>query len=106
MISGEKIEEEVAEKGLNAPRVTLDSIKASVKDIMYQRIEGTTVTVCVLVLENGYSVIGHSACVSAENFDAELGEKVAHQRALDQCWPLFGFELASRLARGEATPPA
>lgn len=52
-------------------------------------------TFCVLVIKNGFTVIGHSACVSPENFDEELGRKNARQHAVDQCWPLFGFHLAS-----------
>jgi hypothetical protein len=56
-------------------------------------------TFCVLVLRSGYSVVGTSACVSADNFDAELGRKIARQNAIDQCWPLFGFYLTQSLAR-------
>ena len=52
----------------------------------------------VLVLRNGFTVTGESACVSAENFDAELGRKSARQNAIDKCWPLFGFWLAARQA--------
>jgi hypothetical protein len=55
-------------------------------------------TFCILILASGYTVVGHSACVSPENFDAELGRKIARQNAIDQCWPLFGFHLAACLA--------
>ena len=51
-------------------------------------------TFCVLVMKNGFTVIGHSACVSQENFDEALGRKIARQHAVDQCWSLFGFHLA------------
>ena len=54
-------------------------------------------TFCVLVLHNGYTVTGESACVSPENFDRELGQKIAREQAFDKCWPLFGFHLASTL---------
>lgn len=59
-------------------------------------------TMCVLVLHNGFTVTGESACASHENFDAELGHKIARQNAVEKIWPLMGYELQSRLAQGEA----
>lgn len=58
-------------------------------------------TFCVLVLRNGFTVVGKSACVSAENFDAELGRKIAREDAINQLWPLMGYALADRIHRGE-----
>ncbi len=55
-------------------------------------------TICVLVLRNGFTVTGESACASPENFDAEIGRKVARQNAINKIWPLMGYELRSRLA--------
>ena len=55
-------------------------------------------TFCVLVLRNGFTVIGESACASPENFDAELGRKIARQNAVEKIWPLLGYELRSQLA--------
>lgn len=55
-------------------------------------------TFCVLVLKNGFTVTGESACASPENFDAEVGRKVARQNAIDKVWPLMGYALKERLA--------
>lgn len=55
-------------------------------------------TFCVLVLKNGFTVTGESACASPENFDAELGKKIARQNAVAKIWPLMGYELRSKLA--------
>lgn len=55
-------------------------------------------TFCVLVLRNGFTVVGHSACASPENFNAEIGRRVAREKAVDQIWPLLGYELRSSLA--------
>ena len=55
-------------------------------------------TFCVLVLRNGFTVTGESACASPENFDAELGRKIARQKAVEKIWPLLGFALKERLA--------
>ena len=58
-------------------------------------------TFCVLVLKNGFTVTGESACASPENFDAEVGRKIARANAVNKVWPLMGYALRSRLA-GEA----
>ena len=57
-------------------------------------------TFCVLVLRNGFTVTGESACASPENFDAEIGRKVARQNAVARVWPLRGYELRSRISSG------
>ncbi len=54
-------------------------------------------TFCVLILRNGYTVTGESACVSPENFDAELGRKIARQNAIAKVWPLMGYAMRDRL---------
>ena len=59
-------------------------------------------TFCVLVLKNGFTVTGESACAIPENFDAEIGRNIARQNAVSKVWPLMGYELRSKLALGEA----
>jgi len=54
-------------------------------------------TFCVLVLKNGYTVTGESACASPENFDAEIGRRIARENAVQKIWPLLGFALKERL---------
>ena len=55
-------------------------------------------TFCVLVLRNGFTVTGESACASPENFDAGVGRKIARANAIGKVWPLMGYELRSKLA--------
>ena len=55
-------------------------------------------TFCVLVLRNGFTVTGESACASPENFDADLGKKIARAAAVNKVWPLMGYALKDRLA--------
>jgi hypothetical protein len=55
-------------------------------------------TFCVLVLRNGFTVTGESACAAPENFDAEIGRRIARQAAVAKIWPLMGYELRTRLA--------
>ncbi len=55
-------------------------------------------TFCVLVLRNGFTVTGESACVSPENFDAEIGRKIARDNAVQKIWMLEGYALKDRLS--------
>lgn len=57
------------------------------------------VTICVLTMNNGTKVVGvNEGPVSPENFKPELGRQYARQKAIDQIWPMLGYELRSRLA--------
>ncbi len=57
-------------------------------------------TFCVLVLRNGFTVTGESACASPENFDAEIGCKIARANAVTKIWPLMGYALRNELSKG------
>lgn len=55
-------------------------------------------TICILVMQNGFTVIGKSAPASPENFNAELGKRFAYEDAIRQLWPLMGYALRDKLA--------
>ena len=55
-------------------------------------------TFCVLVLRNGFTVTGESACASPANFNADIGRKIARDNAVSKIWPLMGYQLRSQLA--------
>lgn len=118
----ETVEQEIQRKGLEAPRVTPNDIAENIASEHYFTaadgiageaslrhrvvIVGDTeppaalglLTFCVLVLRNGYTVHGTSACASPENFNAELGRRIAREDAIRQVWPLMGYELRSIIA--------
>lgn len=54
-------------------------------------------TICVLVLRNGYTVVGISACADPANFNRDIGERIARGNAVNQIWPLLGYQLRDRL---------
>lgn len=87
------IEAEIQAKNLNAPRLSPEKIDAVIVDEDYYVFPGSTLTVCCLKLRNGFTVTGESAAVSLENFDAELGRKVARSKARDKIWVLEGYAL-------------
>ena len=115
-------EAEIKSKGLTAPRITPADIEANIASehyftaydgaqasqifIFHAPVGGKNGTVrplelltfCVLVLRNGFTVTGESACASPENFDADLGRKIARQNAINKVWPLMGYALKEKLA--------
>ena len=118
----ETIEQEIQAKGLTAPRVTPADIEANIASTFYftaaqgaekaARDNGSyaagtpaegqalgLLTFCVMVLKNGFTVTGKSACASPENFDAEVGRKIARQKALEDVYMVMGYELRSKLSQ-------
>jgi N4 Gp49/Sf6 Gp66 family protein len=83
---------------LNAPRVNPERIDAQILAEQYHVFPGTSLTVCALTLKNGFQVTGESASASPENFDAELGRKIARSHARSKIWALEGYLLRSKLA--------
>jgi len=93
-----------------APRVSLDDIKAAIAAEYHftaDKAIGPDVpampslallSICLIVMKNGFTIIGKSAPASADNFNAELGRKLAYEDAVRQIWPLMGFALRDRLA--------
>lgn len=59
-------------------------------------------TFCVLVLKNGFTVTGESACVSAANYDETIGRRVARENAIDKVWPLVVFALKQKIAENQS----
>lgn len=55
-------------------------------------------TFCVLILKNGFTVTGESACASPKNFDAEIGRKIARENAVNKIWLLEGYLLKQKLS--------
>lgn len=120
MSNEKQIEQEIQDKGLNAPRLTPDHIDSIIESQHYftaadgERFaqfgeQYATVdvpkhleclTFCVLVLRNGFTVTGESACASPENFDAEIGKKIAYDNARNKIWLLEGYLLKQKLFEG------
>lgn len=122
MSTDQAIEQEIQAKGLTAPRVTPQRIEEVIAGEYYftalqgaqrEKLAATSgfigvahpdqlglLTFCVLVLKNGFTVTGESACASPENFNVELGQKIARANAVNKIWPLEGYLLKQQLAGG------
>lgn len=80
-------------------RVTLDSMVEKIEAEEYLNPEVIPhLTICVLRLKNGFSLVGKSASADAENFDVDLGRKFARLDAIEQMWSLESYALRERLA--------
>jgi len=127
-MNDQSIEQEIRAKGKTAARVTPADIEANIasehyftaadgvlgayknnNDVRVETYKGDwevprsiqatgLLTFCVLVLRNGFTVTGESACASPENFDAEIGRKIARANAVQKIWPLMGYELRTKLS--------
>ena len=122
----QQIEKEIQDKGLNAPRLTPDYIDSVIQSVNFftagdgyagalasseefnslpegerfinppQQLD--LLTFCVIVLKNGFTVTGESACASPENFDAEIGKKIAYDNAREKIWLLECYLLKEKLS--------
>jgi len=90
-----------------APKITEAIIKDRIVEAVYANPfpNAPQVTICGLQLANGFVVIGKSAPVSKENFDLEVGKKLAFDDAFKQIWALEGYRLATDLLRGTSADP-
>ena len=84
-------------------KVTKEQIILRITDIQYLVLEGTTVTICSITLDNGFSVRGESACVDPAEFKVEIGREIAYDNAFDKLWPLFGFMMMEDAYRDKTT---
>jgi Phage protein (N4 Gp49/phage Sf6 gene 66) family len=124
MATADDIEQETPAKPEGAPRVTLAHVEGRIAgEYFFTAADGvhgndlgpnfeqhftplSCLTFCVLVLKNGFTVTGESACVSLENFDAETGRKIARQKAVDKICMLEGYLLKQELFEESKEYPA
>ena len=126
-MNNQAVEQEIQAKGLTAPRVTLADVEAAIASEHYfTALDGRNgaiesghyvgretpeegdndlaqlglLTFCVLKLRNGYIVTGESACASPENFDAEIGRRIAYSNSVRKVWQLLNYALKEQLAAG------
>lgn len=93
LLSPSQLQEQL-DKSPSGVRVTKTMIERRIKDVSYFALPGTTVTICSITLDNGFSVRGESACVDPKNFNADIGQTYAYNDAFDKLWPFFGFLIA------------
>jgi hypothetical protein len=75
---------------MEAQKLTLDDIQSKIESATYLNPVGT-LTIAILTLTNGYTVTGESSCVNTDDFDADVGKKIAYENAEEKVWMLEGY---------------
>jgi hypothetical protein len=120
-MNDQSIEQEIQAKGKTAPRITPADIEANIaSEVYFTAPEGRhghshlnhgfeyvgeldpslkMLTFCVIVLRNGTKIVGiNYGAIDPNQHSAEIGRSEARKHAIEQIWPLMGYELRSKLA--------
>lgn len=98
-----ELEQMLVAAGCDRARVSSKLVDKKIQEIEFCRPFPTKagLVVCTLLLENGFTVVGTSACVSPENFREEVGKQLAFEDAREKIWQLEGYLLREKLFRAE-----
>lgn len=74
------------------PSISREMVEDFIRETEVVTMGGKT-TVVRAVLRNGFEIVESSACVSAENYDEQLGAEICMEKIRDKVWMLLGFLL-------------
>lgn len=83
-------------KQFKFPYITAESIEEKIINVQYIFPENTTLTICIITVNGGFSVRGESSCIDPRNFDPEKGKTFSYKDAFGK---LFGLEAYHFMAR-------
>ena len=83
-------------------KLTEEYLESLIVKDEYHQVPNTTVTICTLILSNGFAVNGESACIELDNFSAVMGKRLAYEDALNKLWQLEGYRMKCELAKQTA----
>lgn len=79
-------------------KVTVEQVNEIMESSKYQTFHAFgKQCIVVALLPNGFTVVGESACVDPNNYDEEIGYKLALKRIKDKIWELEGYKLQNEL---------
>lgn len=96
-IIGKQTKQNKKETKMSNYKVTKEMVEEQVVDKTFTLLPSGKKMICELTLKNGFTVTGEAGVVDKENFVQEVGERISYQRALDNVWPLLGYEMQSKL---------
>jgi hypothetical protein len=106
------------DKGNTAARITPEAVEANIAAeysfTLDKALAGSPlvegldrVTLSVIVLRNGTKLVGvNYGAIDPARHDPEMGLKEARCAAIEQVWPLMGYELRSQLAQSQCVVQA
>lgn len=86
-------------------KITQERIDAIIVSKTFIVLPDGVTTICQLILKNGFSVLGSSACVDPANFDLQMGRDIAFKNAQDKVWQLEGYLLKEDMFRASVKIP-
>ena len=93
----QELEAMIQERGLNAPRLTPESIDSVIVNATYTMLPSGKVMVCEITLKNGFTVRGGSCVVSKDNFNLEIGKRVSFEKARDKIWDQIRYQIYTQI---------
>ena len=113
-----KVTDDASKAVATHPRVALADIEAAIGGVYYttgalalqdsylsdeHKAPLDILTLCLVVMRNGFTVVGKAAPASPNNYRSDVGQRLAYEDAVRQLWPLMGFSLRDRLHQEPAT---
>jgi hypothetical protein len=89
----QELENRIVELRLNGPRLSPNLIDSRIKGVTYTKLPNGKCCVCEMTLQNGFVVLGDASCVSPENYNDEIAQRVSYEKARDKIWELEGYLL-------------
>lgn len=77
-------------------KITKEFLESEITNVEYTRLNGT-LTHCTITVKSGFQFTGESACVDPNNFDEEIGRKIAYENAFEKMWLPYGFALKQKI---------
>jgi hypothetical protein len=107
-MSSSAVTDKTTEKVTKTPIVSLKDIEAEIA-AKHEFVAGkllnddrlNRLSICILIMKNGFFMIGQAAPISDEWFNPELGRQFAYEDAIRQIGPVMGYALRERLAGGK-----
>lgn len=76
---------------LNAGKAAEDEYGDALSEDVLKNLD--LVTICIIILENGFKVEGVSACVDPANYNEQKGRECAYENAFEKIWEVEGYLL-------------
>lgn len=95
MVSEQELSQHQEKTG--GERITKEQLLGNIKSVDYIVHKESCLTLCIITLNNGFTVTGESACADPKMFDAAIGRRIAYEHAERKIWPLMGYALKEEM---------
>jgi hypothetical protein len=70
-------------------KITTADVRNRITSVQYHCFPGSTVTTCLITLDNTFQVLGDSVCQNKEDFQEAAGKQYAFDDAVDKAHPFL-----------------